>query len=373
MAGVRVPERVRQALLHDPVGGEVERTRERGRLAVDAQPHGQARPADLREQGVEAVEAGLGDELELVAVAAHGPEESAHLGERCAPGLLDALERVAVLCERGGKLVPHGADLEHHHAHRVGDDVVELARDARALLRDGDAGGGLALPLGLDGAPLRRLCLLGALVHGEAREPADREQERHEEQLRRGVVGVVVDDRRGAADHDRQADPRLHGVVEVAEQEGGCEADHGHGRREDDEPPVDERERRAQEPHRDGREEREASPPEEREHDDRDGRRGEPGRRLRGVRRVLPERDLEHALESGKHDQCVEPVPARDVPDPAHALTVLHPLGDRLLPEMDSRSSRRPSPNRPSRRCGPAPGLLASAAMQIAHAEGGTP
>ena len=45
--------------------------------------------------------------------------------------------------------MPDGADLEHHHADGVGDDVVQLARDARALLGHGDPGGRLALALGL--------------------------------------------------------------------------------------------------------------------------------------------------------------------------------------------------------------------------------
>ena len=96
-------------------------------------------------------------------------EEPAHLGERRAPGLLDAPERLAVLGERVGELVPDGADLEHHHADRVGDDVVELARDPRALLRDGDARRRLALALGLDRALLRRLGLLGALAQRDSR------------------------------------------------------------------------------------------------------------------------------------------------------------------------------------------------------------
>ena len=68
--------------------------------------------------------------------------------------------------------MPDGADLQHHHADGVGDDVVQLARDPRALLGDRDPRRGLALPLGLARALLRRLGLLGALAQGEAREPA---------------------------------------------------------------------------------------------------------------------------------------------------------------------------------------------------------
>ena len=90
----------------------------------------------------------------------------------CSTPLSASLSSASVV----GKLVPDGADLEHHHADRVGDDVVELARDPRALLGDGDARRRLALPLGLRRTLLGRLGLLGALAQGEAGEPADREQ-----------------------------------------------------------------------------------------------------------------------------------------------------------------------------------------------------
>ena len=106
-----------------------------------------ARPTSASER-VETVKARLWAELDFVAVAPHGAEEAPHLGERCPPGPLDAPERVAILGHRVGKLVPDGADLEHHDAHGVGDDVVELAGDPRALLRHRDACRRLALALG---------------------------------------------------------------------------------------------------------------------------------------------------------------------------------------------------------------------------------
>ena len=162
-------ERVRQALLDDAIGGQVDRAREREGLAVDVQPHGQAGAADLLEQGVEPVEPGLRRQLEALAVVAHRAEQPAHLGERRAAGLLDAAERLAVLLQRLGKVVPDGADLQHHHADRVGHDVVELARDARALLGDGDARRDLALALGARGALLGGLGLRGALAQGDSR------------------------------------------------------------------------------------------------------------------------------------------------------------------------------------------------------------
>ena len=115
---------------------------------------------------------GCGDELDAVAVAAHRTEEATHLGERGAAGLLDVAECLLVLRERSGQLVPDRADLEHHDADRVGDDVVELARDAGALFGDGDARGRFALTLRLRGTRLGRLRLGDALAEGEADGPA---------------------------------------------------------------------------------------------------------------------------------------------------------------------------------------------------------
>ena len=73
--------------------------------------------------------------------------------------------------------MPDGADLEHHHADGVGDDVVELAGDPRALLRNRDTRGRLALALGPDRALFRRFGLLGPLTQGPARDPGDHEPE----------------------------------------------------------------------------------------------------------------------------------------------------------------------------------------------------
>ena len=85
--------------------------------------------------------------------------------------------------------MPHGADLQHHDADRVRDDVVELARDACALLRDGDALRRVALALGLRGAHLGGLGLLRTLAQRVAAEPADREEQRDEEELAAVWVG----------------------------------------------------------------------------------------------------------------------------------------------------------------------------------------
>ena len=209
VAGARVLERVRQALLHDPVGGEVDRpaaarpARPR-RARARAGPRG--RPRRRARRGRRGPAAGASSSV--VAVAAHRAEQAAHLGERRAAGPLDAPQRLRVLGQLAGQLVADGADLEHHHADRVRDDVVQLARDPGALLGDRDAGRRVALPLGLRSRAPRPPRPARRARAARARQPADREQERDEDELAgRCGSGLLYDHDRRAADRDRQARP----------------------------------------------------------------------------------------------------------------------------------------------------------------------
>ena len=80
-------------------------------------------------------------------------------------------------------------------------------------------------------ALLRRLGLRRALAQREAGEPGDREQDRDEDELAGGVVGVVVDDDRRAAPSTTASPIRpWTRVGEAAEQQrrghaGGVHAD----------------------------------------------------------------------------------------------------------------------------------------------------
>ena len=174
---------VGQAFLHDSIRGEVDRAREREGLAVDVELDRKPGAAYVLQQRVEPVHARMGCELEAVAVATHRPEEAAHLGKRPATGPLDALEGIPVLREHLRELVPDRPDLEHHDAHGVSDDVVELPRDPCPLLRDRDARGRLALALGLSRAYFGCFGLLGPLAQGVARDPSDHEPEGNEDEL----------------------------------------------------------------------------------------------------------------------------------------------------------------------------------------------
>ena len=99
-------------------------------------------------RGAEVVEAGGRCQLGCVVVVAHGGQQPSHLGERRTPRLLDVAQGLAIVGRGLRQPVPHGPHLEHDDADRVGDDVVQLASDPAALLRHGDAGGGLPLELG---------------------------------------------------------------------------------------------------------------------------------------------------------------------------------------------------------------------------------
>jgi hypothetical protein len=326
--GVRVLERVGQALLDDSIGREVDRPWERNALAVDVQLDGEACAADLLHQRVQAVEPGLRNELRFVPVAAHRSEETAHLDEGCTTRALDTLEGVTVLGQCNRELVPDGADLEHHHTDGVSDDVVELARDSRPLLCHRDAGGRVPLALRDSRAKLSCLGLLGALAQREAGDPGDCEIDREEDELARGVCRDLVDEDNQTADDDAQADSRLPGVAQVPEQEGDRKPDHEealHGR---DQLPVDERDPGREHPVGDEGAERKAPTGEDREHEDRERRQAEPERRACGI---ASDDQLEHRSDRESGDQQVEPVLAQETSSP-HALNVLHVLSRRLLP-----------------------------------------
>jgi hypothetical protein len=216
--GVRMLEHVRQALLDNPVGGEVQRPRERCGLTLGLEVDPQSRPAYLVEQQFERCETRLRSEVDVVRLVAHGAEEPAHLGERGPPGSLDVLERLLVVGQLVGEPVPDGSHLEHHHAHRVRDDVVQFARDPRALLGDRDPRRRLALALGARRASLGSLGLPGAGAERKPERPGDREQHRQRDVLACGARRVVGGDDGRGCHHDDEADARLEGVAEVAEE-----------------------------------------------------------------------------------------------------------------------------------------------------------
>ena len=116
----------------------------------------------------------MGGEFEVLSGVPHGVEQATHLRERGSAGLLHVLQCFTVLAHARRHPMPDGADLEHHDAHGVGHDVVQLPGDPGPLLGHGDACGRLALSFGLGGALLGSVRLLGPFMKRESDQPARR-------------------------------------------------------------------------------------------------------------------------------------------------------------------------------------------------------
>src|SRR5215212_9479474 len=71
LTGARMLQRIGQALLGDPISGEVDLARQLDWLTVDMQPDRQAGASDIFGQRVETVQTGLRHELSFIPVAPH--------------------------------------------------------------------------------------------------------------------------------------------------------------------------------------------------------------------------------------------------------------------------------------------------------------
>ena len=154
-----VLEGVGESLLDDAVRGEVDGARKWGRLAVHVESYVEPRGAHVSRQGRQVVQPGTWRELEQVVAVPQRTQQPAHLRECRAARLLDVSQRLPLL-GRVRHPVAHGPDLEDHHAHRVGDYVVELARHPGSFLGHRHPGRRLPLPLRpLLRAPPRPRCV----------------------------------------------------------------------------------------------------------------------------------------------------------------------------------------------------------------------
>ena len=199
--------RVRERLLDDPVQRQLDAARQRPRRPLDAQLDRHAGALALGHEVAEVADPRLRREPELGGVAAQHAEEPPELRERLAPGVLHGAQRRHGALGIAPEDLLRGARLHDHDAHRVRDDVVELARDPAAL------GGGGALDLlgalGLEpcGAVGERARGVGAPADDAAGGPAeDRPHEAEDD-----VVHVLAGAPDGGArrgDHDGQAGQR---------------------------------------------------------------------------------------------------------------------------------------------------------------------
>ena len=251
MVGARVLQRVGQPLLHDAIRREVDRRRERkGRPSTCNGRRRPARPTSSTSAS-RCSRPGCGASSTSSPSRRIAPSRRRISASAVRPVSSTPWSASASSAERFGKLVTDGTDLKHHHADGVGDDVVELAGDACALLRDRDPRRRISLPLGVVGAllpPPRPRRRARGRVKPASQPIANRSGVKTSSA---GSVGrVVVDDDRRTAEHDGQPEPRLHGVAEIAEQERRGHPGDERADGEDDQAPVDERERRAEHPDR---------------------------------------------------------------------------------------------------------------------------
>src|SRR5436190_19995338 len=127
--------RVRQRLLHDAIGREVDPGRETHRLALDVQVDRKTRLRYLSYEGLELAEPRLRSEDRLVIVDAQHSHEPAHLGQGLAAGSLDGVEGLTGVAGLAALGASPGSSLNDDQADRVGDDLVQVARDTCALRR----------------------------------------------------------------------------------------------------------------------------------------------------------------------------------------------------------------------------------------------
>ena len=163
-------------------------------------------------------EARLRRERGLLVVGAQHVEQPPHLGERLAPGALDAAQDITRALLLGSEVQAFGAGLDDDRRHGVRDDVVQLACDPRPLLGGRDAGllDALALErLGERGHPL------GVARAGLPQPPGRPGARAHRGEHDR-VARLVDEDR---ADDERQPGERLAAVEVRPGAIGGDEHD----------------------------------------------------------------------------------------------------------------------------------------------------
>ena len=212
-ARARVADDVDQRLLEDPEGGSVDARRERALVALDLQLDAQPSRLDARDQGAEPRERRLWRQRELLVAAPQYAEQPAQLVERLAPGHLDGGDRAArpLGIARGG--APRGLGLHEHDRHVVGDDVVQLARDPRALLEDGRALALRAVALDLGRLHVQAVVELVARAQHAAADGRDAEgDERQPRGVAEQAAAVVLE----LGDHEQQHERRAEPDREVA-------------------------------------------------------------------------------------------------------------------------------------------------------------
>ena len=126
--------RVRECLLHDPIGGQVDARCERRRIALECQPHGRSGGACAVDQLGQPVEPWPGRPRGLeAAFRAEDAEQPPQLGEGVPCGLADRGKALLALVRHVRRGQARRLRLDGDHRHVVCHDVVQPARCGHAL------------------------------------------------------------------------------------------------------------------------------------------------------------------------------------------------------------------------------------------------
>ena len=206
-----------QRVLDDAVGGDVEAG---GQLAL-ARPRPAAPPAGRRRSCAAPASArGAATAAARASRSASSrrstPSRRRSSSSASRPAVSIAANAVARELRAGQREPARAGGLHGHRAQRVGDDVVQLAGDPRALVDDGAAGGVRAVALEQRGLLAQRAVERGAAAQQAADErPARRARSRRVKSPLVSVDVVVVGHRarRGtSAVHERRRRPRARGA-----------------------------------------------------------------------------------------------------------------------------------------------------------------
>jgi hypothetical protein len=177
-------DHVGDRLLDDPVGSQVQPGGKLGPLAADVQVHSDAsfggsldQAAQVRQSRRWYQRAVLPPWPCVVALGPQHPKQPPHLAQRTPADLLDGRQRPGCLLRARADHVVGDPRLHSDQAHRVCDDVVQLARDLQPLLAARPASLGQLLtrpPLRLLGQAGRIRALL---PHRIADRPRSRDQQ----------------------------------------------------------------------------------------------------------------------------------------------------------------------------------------------------
>jgi hypothetical protein len=193
------------------------------------------------DQPLELLEARLRGERGRLLWAPQHADHPPHLGERLPARLLDDEQGLALLLLVGAEQATNRRRLHGHHADAVPDDVVQLARDPRPLVRDGESCPLLPLALGPLGPLLRLVNLPELAADREPDDPGDREDGGIPGEVCDASIRVVMGDDRRNADREGQAGDCLGARRTHTEENAQRDPDQKRDEVVRDEPVVDER------------------------------------------------------------------------------------------------------------------------------------